>query len=239
MALVGYARVSSPDQDLTIQLDQLTTAGCTKIFHEKQSATNITQRPELEQCLSYVRDGDVLVITRIDRFARSVADFSKMVQMLHEKNVELRCLLQPFDTSSPAGRLMRDMLAAFAEFETAVRKERQREGIEKARANGVYKKGASQRAKKARVGHSLRKGMSVAQVAEKHGVSERAVRLWFTQYRTRKPMNGPIRKGINLVIEPAESDQALPPSVGEPIETEATPEIVAPKRGFFGRILPG
>ena len=138
--LVGYARVSSVGQSLDVQLAALNEAGCEKIFAEKQSGTTVGQREQLHDALEFVREGDTLVVTRLDRLARSASDLHTIVSQLSRKGVSFRCLQQSgIDTSTSTGKLLLSMLAAIAEFETDIRKERQREGIERAKAAGVYK----------------------------------------------------------------------------------------------------
>ena len=140
MAIIGYARVSSTGQSLDVQLDKLREAGAEEVFAEKRSGTTVGERAELDAALRFARRGDVLLITRMDRLARSVSDLRGLVDDLDRRGVGFRVLDQPaVDTTTPNGRLMLNMLAAFAEFETDLRKERQREGIEKARTRGVYK----------------------------------------------------------------------------------------------------
>ena len=134
----GYARVSSTDQDLSIQLAALKAAGCTTIRKEKRSATSMQGRQELKPLLEFLRKGDTLVVTRIDRLARSVGDLQDIVRALKAKGVALKAT-EPIDTSTAAGKCFLDMLSVFAEFETNLRKERQMEGIAKAKAAGVYK----------------------------------------------------------------------------------------------------
>ena len=136
MAIVGYARVSSSGQSLAVQLDKLSEAGCTEVFQEKRSGLT-AQRPALKECLRFVRKGDVLVITRLDRLARSTLDLHKIVQELDDRGVGFRVLDQPIDTTTKEGRLMFSIIASIAQFETELRKERQMEGIEKAKENGV------------------------------------------------------------------------------------------------------
>jgi DNA invertase Pin-like site-specific DNA recombinase len=135
----GYARVSSSDQDLSVQLDALNAVGCDLIREEKISGTSRNGRTELETLLAFLREGDTLVVTRIDRLARSVKDLQDIVHELKAKGVALKATEQPIDTSTPAGKAFLDMLGVFAEFETALRRERQMEGIAKAKAKGVYK----------------------------------------------------------------------------------------------------
>ncbi|MEG3086838.1 recombinase family protein [Sphingomonas sp. PB4P5] len=138
--LVGYGRVSSAGQSLEVQLDALTAAGCEKVFSEKRSGTTVSGRDELAEALDFVRQGDTLVVTRLDRLARSAADLHAIVARLSTKGVGFRCLQQGgMDTDTSTGKLLLGVLASIAEFETDIRKERQREGIERAKLAGVYK----------------------------------------------------------------------------------------------------
>jgi len=137
--IIGYARVSTDDQNCEIQEATLRAAGCTIIRSEQRSGTTVEGRAELDTILSFIRSGDTLMVTRIDRLARSVADLEKIVAMLKERGAFLRATEQPIDTSTPAGVAFLQMLGVFAQFETAIRKERQMEGIAKAKAAGVYK----------------------------------------------------------------------------------------------------
>ena len=131
--------MSTIDQDLTIQLEALKAAGCTNIRSEKKSATSTNGRDELQTLIDFVRAGDTIVVTRVDRLARSIADLSQIVRTLQDKGVALRATEQPIDTGSPEGRAFLQMLGVFAEFETAIRRERQMEGIRKAMAEGRYR----------------------------------------------------------------------------------------------------
>lgn len=139
MTLYGYARVSSADQDLTVQRNALRAAGCETIREEKVSGTSRKGRAELAILQDFMRKGDTLVVTRIDRLARSIGDLQDIVRSLKEKGVALRATEQPIDTSTAAGKAFLDMLGVFAEFETNLRRERQLEGIAQAKARGVYK----------------------------------------------------------------------------------------------------
>src|SRR6202789_308817 len=139
MASYGYARVSTLDQDLTVQRQALRAAGCTVVRAEKASGSRRDGRTELQVVLDFVQPGDTLIVTRIDRLARSVKDLQDIVHELRAKNVALRATEQPIDTSTAAGKAFLDMLGVFAEFETNLRKERQLEGIADAKARGVYK----------------------------------------------------------------------------------------------------
>ncbi|WP_133551220.1 recombinase family protein [Enterobacter sp. AG326] len=134
MALYGYARVSTSDQDLTLQTQTLSAAGCEIIRAEKDSG-----RSELQLLLEFLRPGDTLMVTRVDRLARSIKDLQHIVYALNQQGVTLRATEQPVDTRSAAGKAFFDMLGVFAEFETNLRRERQMEGIAAAKARGVYR----------------------------------------------------------------------------------------------------
>ncbi len=136
---IGYARVSTDDQDCSIQEDALRAAGADVIRSEKMSGTTTEGRAELDTVLNFLREGDTLLVTRIDRLARSLLDLENLVKALTDKGAHLKATEQPIDTSTPAGRAFLQMLGVFAEFETAIRKERQLEGIAKAKARGIYK----------------------------------------------------------------------------------------------------
>jgi DNA invertase Pin-like site-specific DNA recombinase len=135
----GYARVSTIDQDLALQRAALKAAGCDVIRAEKVSGARRDERTELQVLLDFLRQGDTLVVTRIDRLARSVKDLQDMVHELKAKGAKLKATEQPIDTGTAAGQAFLDMLGVFAEFETNLRRERQLEGIAAAKARGVYK----------------------------------------------------------------------------------------------------
>lgn len=139
MALYGYARVSSSDQDLTLQEQALRTAGCQIIRAEKVSGTSREGRTELQLLLDFLRSGDTLVVTRVDRLARSIKDLQDIVCILKKQGVNLKAIEQPINTSNAAGKAFLDMLGVFAEFETNLRRERQLEGIAAAKSRGVYR----------------------------------------------------------------------------------------------------
>lgn len=136
---IGYARVSTEDQDCSIQEQALRAAGADVVRSEKKSGTTTAGRTELETVLDFLREGDTLLVTRIDRLARSLLDLEGIVKHLRDRGAHLRATEQPIDTSTPAGRAFLQMLGVFAEFETAIRRERQLEGIAKAKGRGVYK----------------------------------------------------------------------------------------------------
>jgi DNA invertase Pin-like site-specific DNA recombinase len=134
MSVVGYARVSSVGQSLDVQLDKL--KDCDKIFKEKRTGTS-SKRPRLKACLEYVREGDTLIVTRLDRLARSTLHLCQLAEQLQEKGVNLKVIDQSIDTGDATGRLLFNMLGAIAQFETEIRAERQMDGIRNAKANGV------------------------------------------------------------------------------------------------------
>jgi DNA invertase Pin-like site-specific DNA recombinase len=176
MALVGYARVSTTDQDHATQVERLGAAGCTKVFSEKKSGTTQKGRTALEECLDYIKDGDTLVFTKIDRLARSSRDLQNLVHELKERGVTIMALDQQIDTRTAAGNAFLGMLAVFAEFETNIRKERQLEGIAKAKEEGAYKgRKPTAQAKRAAVEALLVQGMSKPKIAEALGMSVASV----------------------------------------------------------------
>jgi DNA invertase Pin-like site-specific DNA recombinase len=135
MTTVGYARVSSTGQDLAVQLEKL--AGCDKVFKEKRSGVD-AGRPELKRCLEYLRDGDTLLVTKIDRLARSTSDLYRIISELAEKGVAFKVTDDPtIDTTSRTGKLIMGILALIAEFENDIRRERQMDGIAKAKERGT------------------------------------------------------------------------------------------------------
>lgn len=136
MPRVGYARVSSTGQSLEVQLEKLNQATCDRIYQEKRSGRT-ADRPEFQSCMNYLREGDTLIITRLDRLARSVVHLAQLAKRFQSESIDLLVLDQNIDTSTSTGRLMFNMLASIAEFENDLRTERQAEGIAKARENGV------------------------------------------------------------------------------------------------------
>jgi DNA invertase Pin-like site-specific DNA recombinase len=134
MARIGYARVSSVGQSLEVQLEKLKQ--CDKIYQEKRSGAT-GKRPSLEACLEYVWEGDTLVVTRLDRIARSTLHLCQIAEELKRKQVHLQVLDQQIHTNDATGRLLFHMLGAIAQFETELRAERQMDGIQSAKARGV------------------------------------------------------------------------------------------------------
>ena len=139
MHVIGYARVSATDQNLELQERALRAAGCEIIRSEKRSGTTTAGRDQLQNVLDFLREDDVLMVTRIDRLARSVGDLQDIVRAVKARGASLKATEQPIDTSTAAGKCFLDMLGVFAEFETNLRRERQLEGIADAKARGVYK----------------------------------------------------------------------------------------------------
>src|ERR1700704_237406 len=139
MTVIGYARVSTTDQNLDVQESALRAAGCDLIRSEKRTGTTTAGREELRTVLDFLRSGDVLMVTRIDRLARSIGDLQDIVRTVKVRGASLKATEQPIDTSTAAGKCFLDMLGVFAEFETNLRRERQLEGIAKAKAAGVYR----------------------------------------------------------------------------------------------------
>ncbi|MBJ7509720.1 recombinase family protein [Brevundimonas sp.] len=133
--LVGYARVSTQDQDATLQRVALQHAGCTRIFEETASGAQ-RDRPELEAALSYMREGDTLVVWKLDRLARSVRQLIETVEDLEMRGVGFRSLTENIDTTSPGGKLVFHLFAALAEFERGLIRERTMAGLASARARG-------------------------------------------------------------------------------------------------------
>jgi DNA invertase Pin-like site-specific DNA recombinase len=177
--LVGYARTSTVEQEAGLEAQQrdLATAGCGKVFAERVSS--VGKRQQLEAALDYLRDGDVLTVTKPDRLARSVADLLSIVARLETKGVGLLVLSMggtAVDTRTPTGRLTLTMLGAVAEFERALMLERQREGIAKAKGEGRYK--GRKPTAMAKAGDVLRlhaDNIKPTVIAEKLGISRASV----------------------------------------------------------------
>ena len=172
--MYGYARVSTTDQDLSIQEAALRGAGCEAIRSEKVTGTTREGRTELATLIEFMRKGDVLVVTRIDRLARSIGDLQDIVRSLRSKGVALRATEQPVDTGTAAGKAFLDMLGVFAEFETNLRRERQLEGIAKAKAEGVYK-GRKPSIDTAMIRKLQAEGIGATEIAARMGIGRASV----------------------------------------------------------------
>ena len=178
MEIVGYARVSTVGQSLDVQLDKLAKANCSKVYKEKRSGRQAENRPQLQAALEYVREGDVLVVSRLDRMARSVLDLAKIADLLKKKGVSLRVLDQGLDTSTAEGILLFNLLGAFAEFEADIRAERQRDGIALAQQKGTKfgRKKALTAAQEERIKRMrAEEGFSIEQLAERFSISRSSV----------------------------------------------------------------
>jgi DNA invertase Pin-like site-specific DNA recombinase len=174
MTMIGYARVSTDDQDCSIQEATLKAAGCTVIRSEKRSGSSTKGRDELATVLSFLRSGDTLVVTRIDRLARSLADLALLVRELEAKGVALKSTEQPVDTGTAAGKAFLQMLGVFAEFETNLRRERQMEGIAAAKARGVYK-GRPATIDAEQVAKLKTEGLGASEIAKRLGIGRASV----------------------------------------------------------------
>ena len=170
----GYARVSTTDQDLIIQVEALTSAGCETIRQEKVSGVSVQGRDELNTLLEFLREGDELVITRIDRLARSIRDLQNIVYDLDKRGVTLSATEQPIDTRTSAGKCFLDMLGVFGEFETNLRRERQMEGIANAKERGVYK-GRKPSVDVKKVKELKASGMGASAIAKSMGIGRASV----------------------------------------------------------------
>ncbi|MGJ8587675.1 MAG: recombinase family protein [Yoonia sp.] len=139
--IVGYARTSTLDQTAGLEAQQrdLTKAGCEKVFVEQVSSVDVKAREKLAEALEFIREGDTIVVTKLDRMARSVAHLLEILEAIEAKRASLRILDMSIDTSTPNGRLMLNILGSVAQFEREIMLERQREGIAKAKAEGKYK----------------------------------------------------------------------------------------------------
>ena len=186
MTLCAYARVSSTGQSLEVQLEQLRAAGAEEIFQEQKSGTSTANRDQLEDALRFVRRGDVFLVTRLDRLARSMSDLRRIVDTLTAKGVGLRVLQQAINTESSEGRLLLNLLGSFAEFETEIRKERQMEGIARAKAEGRYR-GRPSSIDPARIAALRSEGMGATAIAKKLGIARCSVYRVLDELRPVNP----------------------------------------------------
>jgi DNA invertase Pin-like site-specific DNA recombinase len=173
---IGYARSSTIDQEAgyQAQIKTLNAAGCDKVFSEKVSS--VAQRDQLEAALDYAREGDALVVTKLDRLARSVFHLVAIGERLERKGVSLKVLEQAIDTSTSTGRLMFNMLGAIAQFERELMLERQREGVAKAKADGKYKgRAPTARAKASEVRRLRADGVGPSEIGKRLGISRASV----------------------------------------------------------------
>ena len=175
-AIIAYARTSTVEQEagLEAQLRDLKAVGAKKIFQEQVSS--VGWRAELERALDYIREGDSLVVTKLDRLARSVRDLLDIVDRIETKGASLKILAMDLDTATPTGRLVLQMLGAVAEFERNLMLERQREGIAKAKAAGKYRgRKPTVRARKAEIEELLRSGVGPAEASRRLGIARSSI----------------------------------------------------------------
>ena len=176
--LIGYARTSTLDQAASIeaQVRDLRAVGCEKIFQEQVSSVDVAARDQLALALDYCRDGDTLVVTKLDRLARSTAHLLEIVETLQGKDAALRILDMSLDTGTANGRLLLTILGGIAQFEREIMLERQREGIEKARREGKYKgRKPTARAKADQVHDLHRRGVGATDIARRVGIGRASV----------------------------------------------------------------
>jgi DNA invertase Pin-like site-specific DNA recombinase len=174
--LIGYARTSTVDQEagFAAQLRDLRAVGCEKVFAEKISA--VAEREQLSAALEYCRPGDVLIVTRLDRLARSVADLCTILAQIELRGVSFRVLNMDLDTGTPTGKLILNLLGSIAQFERELTLERQREGIARAKAQGKYKgRKPTARAKSADVQRLRSEGFGATAIAKQLGISRASV----------------------------------------------------------------
>lgn len=173
-AKIGYARTSTVEQNLDVQIVALKAVGCGMVRTEQKSGTTLEGRPELKTILDFIHPGETLVVTRIDRLARSMKDLQTIVARLKEKGAHLAATEQPVDTSTAAGKAFFDMLGVFAEFETNLRRERQAEGIKAAKRKGIYR-GRPPKIDITAIQAKLGTGISPTEIAREMGVSRGTV----------------------------------------------------------------
>jgi DNA invertase Pin-like site-specific DNA recombinase len=173
--LIGYARVSSTGQDLTVQEEALRAAGCEQVYSEKKSGRQATDREALHEAMKAARAGDIIVVSRLDRFARSTRDLHNLLAALEVKGVGFRCLAQSgVDTTTPTGKLTLSILGAVAAFEADLRAERQAEGIARAKQEGRYR-GRSATIDYAKVRKLHGQGISPTEIASLLGIGRTSV----------------------------------------------------------------
>lgn len=176
--IVGYARTSTLDQIAGIEAQEreLLAAGCEKVFREQVSSVDVKQRDQLASALEFLREGDTLVVTKLDRLARSVAHMHEILQCVTAKGAALKIVNMGIDTSTPTGKLMLNVLGGVAEFEREIMLERQREGIAKAKRDGKYKGRAPTAQRKAdSVKALIAEGVGASEIARRVGISRASV----------------------------------------------------------------
>lgn len=173
---IGYARTSTIEQEagLEAQLRDLQTLGCMKVFSEKVSS--VGKRPQLENALDYLREGDILTVTKLDRLARNTFHLGEILSKIQEKGADLHVVSLGMDTSTATGRVVMNVMMSIAQFEREVMLERQREGIAKAASQGKYKgRKPTARAKSTEVTTLLARGIGPSQIADQLGIARSSV----------------------------------------------------------------
>jgi DNA invertase Pin-like site-specific DNA recombinase len=185
---IGYARVSTDDQHTENQIAMLKKAGCKRIFEETASGGR-WERPELQACLKHLREGDVLVVWKLDRLSRSLSDLLRILEKVDKAGASFKSLTETLDTSGTCGRLMMHMLGAFNQFEREIIKERTKLGLERARLNGRigggrYKLSATQQAEAIRMIRSGEKTQS--EIAELFNLDRSTISRMMTEVRLKE-----------------------------------------------------
>lgn len=251
--MVGYARVSTTDQDLTIQLTALEKAGCDPVFSEKRSGTSTDKRVELARCLQYLRDGDTLVVAKVDRLGRSLVDLAKIVDGLQQRGVKFLSLDQNFDVETPGGKAMLQMLMVFAELENSFRRQRQSEGIAAAKARGVYDNRRTQqmRSRRAYGKRLLEQGMTYQEAADKCGLHRYTLYRHYPEFRREEMPEEEVRKRVDgrkkrkVEREEAELEKTIRAArkaekkVAAPVVSPEPPPPLPPaKKTLWGKLFP-
>lgn len=176
--IIGYARTSTTDQTAGLEAQErdLVMAGCEKLFVEQVSSVDVVARVKLAEALDFLREGDVLVVTKLDRLARSVAHLLEVLEHLTAKGASLRILAMGIDTATPTGKLMLTVLGGVAEFERSIMLERQREGIAKAKAEGKYKgRKPTARSQADEIKRLRAEGVGATEIAQRLGIGRASV----------------------------------------------------------------
>lgn len=207
--IVGYARTSTLDQTagLEAQRNELEAAGCERLFVEQVSSVDTKGREKLTEALDYIREGDTLVVTKLDRLARSVAHLLELLEAIASKGASLRVLSMGIDTSTATGKLMLTVLGGVAEFEREIMLERQREGIAKAKAAGKYRgRKPTAREKTDEVLALMAQGLGATEVARRVGIGRASVYRVLKeaeradgQRASEQPQDDPLGHGVPTV----------------------------------------
>ena len=191
--IVGYARTSTLDQKfgLESQQSELHAAACEKLFVEQVSSVDVRARERLSDALEYIREGDTLVVTKLDRLARSVAHLLEVLDHVQAKGASLRILSMGIDTATATGKLMLTVLGGVAEFEREIMLERQREGIAKAKAAGKYKgRSPTAKVKTEEVFALKQEGVGATEIAARLGIGRASVYRILGQSKQRQASGG-------------------------------------------------